>query len=182
MAGAGPGRWREKGTTPMDFALQVSRILHDEHVQALALLDRLQAMLARHPPAAAPRDGAAAALLRELAAAWSGEIINHFRFEEDHVFPVLAARGQGDIGELLSEEHRAIVATGERLIALGRAAAGAGFSPATWREFHRLAGALIAQLGDHARKEEMALLPLMEECLDAEADARLANCLALARH
>ena len=56
---------------------------------------------------------------------------------------------------------------GERIAALARAAESTGFADADWEEFRRLGREL------HVQKEEMALLPLLEEAMDGEMEARL---------
>src|SRR5689334_5567813 len=92
----------------MPFTTQVSRRLHEEHEATLALWARVQ-RLPNKPDA----DGVQ--LLRRAAAALEGEIGRHFRFEEEALFPRLAAAGEGDLGELLSEEHVGIREAAARL-------------------------------------------------------------------
>lgn len=159
-------------------ASHVTRRLHEEHVNALGLLQRLQTTLSRQGPARAPSadDACFAALARDLRAAIAGEIGSHFRFEEDELFPALAARGEADIGELLAEEHRVILPVAERLAELARQPA---MTQDAWAEFHRLGGELAERLGAHIQKEEMGLLPLVDSLLDDETGARLAEAYAL---
>jgi hemerythrin-like domain-containing protein len=159
------------------FRLQVPRRLHEEHVRASAMLARLQAFLARQGPsrAPAPGDAAFAALARDLAAAVSGEIAGHFRFEEDELFPALAARGEADIGALLAEEHEVILPLARRAVELARALAMAAGS---WPDFHRCGTELVERLTAHIEKEELALVPLADELLDEESDAHLAEAYA----
>ena len=167
----------------MPLGRQVSRMLHEEHMQAVALMERLGAALARHAPATPPAAGdmAFASISRDLAGALVGEIERHFRFEEDELFPALQARGEGDLGALLTEEHETMLPARRRLGELLKAAQGQPFPPAAWAEFHRLAGELVERLLSHIDKEELALIPLVEQVLDAEADARFAEAYALAR-
>jgi hemerythrin-like domain-containing protein len=160
------------------FRLQVPRRLHEEHVQAMGMLSRLQAFLARQGPARPPlRDDAEfAALARALTAAIAGEIANHFRFEEEELFPVLAARGEGDIGTLLAEEHGVILPLARRVVELAQVPA---MTAQTWAELHRRGGELVERLSSHIEKEEMGLVPLVEHLLDEEADTRLAETYAV---
>ncbi|MCK6450585.1 MAG: hemerythrin domain-containing protein [Alphaproteobacteria bacterium] len=167
----------------MTFDRQVSRMLHEEHMQAAALMERLGGALARHGPSNPPGadDAAFASLRRDLGDALVGEIERHFRFEEDELFPALEARGEGDLGPLLTEEHASMLPARLRLRALLQAGQDGSFAPDAWVEFHRLAGELVESLLSHIEKEEVALIPLIEETLDAEADARFAEAYAMAR-
>ena len=74
---------------------QVARMLHEEHVAVLGLLQRLTAVLNRHGPAAPPDsdDPAMGQLLGALAAAIETEIATHFAFEESDLFRLLDANG-----------------------------------------------------------------------------------------
>lgn len=167
----------------MEYSRHVARTLHDEHVTALALLERLVALLGRVGPAAppAPDDSEARRLLAALSVAITTEISSHFRFEEEHLFPRLAEHGEGDLGTLLTEEHDVIVPIGERVVELAGTAQGGGFTPESWAEFHRLAGEYAERLTAHAQKEEIALVPLIEEMLDPDGDMALAEAYAALR-
>ncbi|MGA7984011.1 MAG: hemerythrin domain-containing protein [Burkholderiales bacterium] len=149
---------------------QVSRRLHEEHTATLALWNRFeQAIAARTwPPAAG--DLEIENLLRGCAAALAEELSHHFEFEESELFPRLADGGEGDIADLLAEEHVAI-----------RAAAQA-FSKAlqagNWQSLRTAGLELSERLAAHVQKEEMSLLPAIENLLDEETDARLALAYA----
>lgn len=167
----------------MHLSRRLTRALHEDHRATLALLERVEALLAGSS-ASAPPDATAtqnARLLGDVAATVEVEIRNHFAFEEGELFPRLAATGDGDIGELLAEEHAAILPVGVRVAELARAARSSGFAPADWREFRRLGGELVERLVTHVQKEEMGLLPVVEELLDDEADARLSDAYAVSR-
>jgi hemerythrin-like domain-containing protein len=148
--------------------------LHDEHRATLAVLDRLDAFIARERrgvPAAGSEANALA--LREIANAVESEVKRHFEFEERHLFTFLEALGDAAIGAHLRSEHDAMRPIGERLATLARAAANAAFDAAGWQEFRRLAAELSERMVMHIQKEEMALLPLLEESMDAETELRL---------
>ncbi|HEU4350417.1 MAG TPA: hemerythrin domain-containing protein [Burkholderiales bacterium] len=142
---------------------QVSRRLHEEHEATLALWSRVEASLA-----AGKID---AALMRSAAVSLAAEIERHFAFEEKELFPRLAAAGEGDIAELLAEEHVAIRAAGERFIALAKA------DPADQR-LKPLGLELAERLVSHVQKEEMSLLPALDDLLDEGADHELASAYA----
>ncbi len=158
----------------MTFTNRISQALHDEHSATVALMERLEQMLARgrrgEPPNA--DDGTVARLLSDLAGL-EAEIGRHFTFEEDHLFTYLEAMGDVGIGQHLTDEHKTIRPLAARVIALARAAAGKGFAPEEWDQFSRLGRELGDRLLAHVQKEEMALLPVIEEAMDAETEARL---------
>ena len=138
---------------------QISRRLHEEHQTTLALWSRVEATLA-----AGKND---AALLRSAAAALAYEIERHFAFEEDALFPRLTDAGEGDIAELLREEHVTIRAAAQRFIALVKE------NPST-NEIRALGLELAERLVSHVQKEEMSLLPALDDLLDEETDDVLA--------
>jgi hemerythrin-like domain-containing protein len=156
----------------MDFERQVSRRLHEEHVATLELWGRLEqafATRARAWPPSQP-DPALASLLQRCAAALAEEVTRHFEFEERDLFPRLAASGEGDIAMLLAEEHETIrhVAHAFRTLAAGTP------DDSGWRQLRTLGLELAERLTAHVQKEEMALLPMLEDLLDEDADRELA--------
>ena len=159
----------------MSYANRISQTLHDEHAATVALMERLEQMLARGPRGSPPdkADGNVARLLSDLSTGLEAEIQRHFAFEEDHIFTYLAATGDGRIGEHLTSEHAAIHPIGTQVAAIARAAATDGFAPAEWEVFKRLAQDLSDRMLTHMQKEEMALLPVIEENMDPETEARL---------
>ncbi|HUY84172.1 MAG TPA: hemerythrin domain-containing protein [Steroidobacteraceae bacterium] len=153
---------------------RICQVLHEEHDGTVLFAHRLQAMLGRYPHAHPDRDDAAAAgLLRDLPRAFGAELGGHFDFEEQRLFPILATDGSAAIGAHLAAEHANMRPLLERVRAIGAAALTEGFGDASWAEFRAAAGDLCGQLLDHVQKEEMALLPLLEESLDPQNDAGL---------
>lgn len=147
----------------MEFNRRISRRLHEEHVATLALWGRLESALAagRHD----------AALLKSAAASLERELDRHFRFEEAELFPRLAEAGEGDIGELLREEHETIRAAGMRFIKLVS-------NEITNPEVKILGLELAERLVNHVQKEEMALLPALDDFIDEETDHELDSAYA----
>jgi hemerythrin-like domain-containing protein len=141
----------------MEFDRRISRRLHEEHAATLALWGRVEQMLAS--------GGLDRALLRDAAAALAGEVSRHFEFEESALFPRLATAGEGDIAELLCEEHAAIRAAAARFErALERG---------TESELKPLAFEIAERIVAHVQKEEMSLLPALEDLIDEETDHEL---------
>lgn len=149
----------------MDFNRQISRRLHEEHEATLALWGRLEQALARlggKPPA--DQD---LRLARECAAQLAEEVTRHFAFEESEIFPRLDAAGEGDIAGLLAEEHETIRGAALRFGALARDPG------AHWAELRPLGLELAERLVGHVQKEEMSLLPSLDDLLDEAADLEL---------
>jgi hemerythrin-like domain-containing protein len=145
------------------FTRQVCRRLHEEHEATLALCSRLEAALA------AGRSDAP--LMRAAAAALAGEVERHFAFEETELFPRLAAAGEGDIAELLQEEHVAIRVAAARFIALVK--------ENSFKNELRVVGLELAErLASHAQKEELSMLPALDDLLEEELDHELASAYA----
>lgn len=158
----------------MTFTNRISQLLHDEHRATIALMERLEQALARHRGTAPDRSNAAVAqLLGDLSTGLEAEVQRHFDFEENQLFPYLEAAGDEAIGAHLTSEHHAMRPLGLRLAELARSAAAEGFDQARWDEFRRLGNELCDRMLSHVQKEEMALLPLLDEVMDGEAEARL---------
>jgi len=85
----------------------------------------------------------------------------------------LSAAGDQAIGTHLTEEHAVIRPLGVRVAKLAREATITGFDRPRWEEFCRVGRELCEQLLAHVQKEEMALLPLIEDSMDAATEARL---------
>lgn len=126
----------------------------------IALCGRLEASLA-----AGKQD---AALLRSAAAALTGEVERHFAFEEAELFPRLAAAGEGDLVELLLEEHATVRSAAREFIAA------VAEDPQAAR-LKSLGLEVAERLASHAQKEEMSLLPVLEDLLDEGEDLKLAE-------
>lgn len=106
------------------------------------------------------------ALIGAATGSLADEIHRHFAFEETQLFPRLDAGGEGDIAALLAEEHAAIRSAGAQFIALARSdPRAAALKP--------LGLELAERLVSHVQKEEMSLLPALEDLLDEDADAAL---------
>jgi iron-sulfur cluster repair protein YtfE (RIC family) len=159
----------------MSFANRISQTLHEEHRATIALMERLEQLLSRYrrnaPPPAGDR--AVMQLLSDLSTGVEAEVERHFAFEENRLFPYLVAMGDQAIGAHLTDEHNAMRPLGIRIAGLARDAAGSGFDEAGWVEFRRLGLELCDRMLAHVQKEEMALLPLLEDGMDADTEARL---------
>lgn len=162
----------------MMYENRVCQKLHDEHMATLALLERLERFAAGNAPPA-PGDPAARTLLIDLAVAFENEIGRHFAFEEAHLFGYFAETGDAEMAQHLTAEHVQIRNLGERVVAMARAAATAGFAPAAWNEFRPLARLFADELAAHAHKEEGVLIPLLQDSMDGDTEERLFTAYVL---
>ena len=154
----------------MFFSRQVSHRLHEEHLATIQLWGRLEQSVAARAP-----EAELLAAYRNCSAALADDVNRHFAFEERELFPRLAQAGDGDIAELLTEEHDAIRHGAERLRALLAApSADAGIAQQLRATALELAERMVA----HVQKEEMALLPALEDLIDEETDRELALAYA----
>ena len=158
----------------MELQRQISRKLHEEHIAVPDLLGRFGRALARPgavPPA--PGDASWRVLLEQLGAALEYEITRHFDLEETQLFPRLHGRGEGDLAELLFEDHETIRAVARPLLLLVARAQARTLDDAGWRTLKASGLELVDRLSAHAEKEQGALVPLVDEMLDEAADEEL---------
>lgn len=161
--------------TTMSFTNRISQALHEEHRVTVALMERLEQLVARHRRGGPPdfRDSAIVGLLSDLSTSLEHEVQRHFAFEEDCLFTYLSAIGDDAIGAHLTDEHAVMRPLGVRVTKLAVGAMTTGFDGPRWQEFCRVSQDLCERLLAHVEKEEMALLPLIEESMDPETEARL---------
>jgi len=158
----------------MEFNLNITRRLHEEHAATLTLWSRLEQLLtARGAQWPTVPGDAASSCLRECAGALAHEVSAHFAFEEAQLFPRLEDSGEGDIAQLLAEEHTAIREAAERFSVLQARAARGELDDAGWRSLKTLALELVERLVSHVQKEEMSLLPALEDLIDENEDLAL---------
>ena len=106
------------------------------------------------------------------------DVDRHFAFEEASLFPRLADNGDGGMAALLAEEHAVIREVAAEVQPLARAAADGTLDAAGWRSLSQTALELVERQVSHIQKETMALLPLLDQLLDDEADRELAMAYA----
>lgn len=158
----------------MNFSRQTSRALHDEHRANLDLLGRTELALARAPRGEGAREPELLKLVAALARNLEQDIARHFDFEERELFSRMRHAGDGDIAQLLAEEHEAIREVAQELLPLAQAAAQARLDGAGWDALKRGALEMVERQVAHIQKEEMALLPMLDDLLDDETDRQLA--------
>jgi hypothetical protein len=109
------------------------------------------------------------------------EVIEHNIFEETVLFPLLSEHGEGELAELLVQEHVAIGPLARRLSELAAEFWARGTRPGLWAEFCDIARDLVAEMLPHLQKEELSVVQRLGAFLDPETDHRLARKLATAR-
>ena len=152
----------------MNSDRQIARLLTEEHRGQLDLLGRVEAAMAgRKTDEAAAR---ALALHQQV----EHDVGRHFDFEENELFTRMEESGEGDIAGLLADEHAAIRDVAEELLPLAAAAIEGSLDADGWDALRRTALEMVERQVAHIQKEEMALLPLLDDLLDDETDAMLA--------
>ncbi|NOX74831.1 MAG: hemerythrin domain-containing protein [Alphaproteobacteria bacterium] len=160
----------------MDFQRRIPQLLHEDHQATIMVIEALDDLLARAkktaPDVAAPDTKR---ILNQVANAIREEISSHFAFEENELFTRLEQAGDVGIGMHLREEHKALLPLGQQVSALASQALQDGFDPAGWSSFRDLSAELIERMFAHIQKEEMALLPMLDDLLEPEDDMELAS-------
>jgi hemerythrin-like domain-containing protein len=158
----------------MNFQNRVCQKLHEEHAAVIALMERLdQTVTGKRDAVPDANDPVMAKLLNDLAAELPGEVERHFAFEEAELFSYLGEAGNQGIGAHLTHEHGIIRPIGAALVKLIDDVRARGFDAVRWAEFRRLGQQLYDCLVPHARKEDMALLPMLDDMMDSEKEMQL---------
>ena len=164
----------------MSYQRQVSRTLDDEHRVNLELLGRIEQAFARAPRSGNAGNAELIQLAGVLARHIEQDVGRHFDFEEQELFPRMSDAGDGDMASLMTEEHDAIRAVASEVLPLAQAAAAGTLDDAGWTTLKRGALEMVERQVAHIQKETMALLPLLEDLLDDDADRDLSFAYAAA--
>jgi hemerythrin-like domain-containing protein len=154
----------------VDFRRQTNRRLHEEHLAVIGLLARFEQALLRARDVAALEDPQFQALLKTLVRALDFEVGAHFDFEERELFPRMTDAGESDLVALLEEEHVVIRDVAATVRSLAGGALAGKLEAGDWQPLRTHGLELCERLTSHAEKEEGALLPLLEDLLDEDAD------------
>lgn len=158
----------------MSYSSQVGRTLDEEHRTHLALLEKVERALARPDD----NDPAFAGLMSQFARAMVYDIERHFQFEEESLFPLMREAGDGEMADLMLEEHGVIREIASDLLPLARAAAAGEINESQRTLLKQHALEMVERQVAHIQKETMALLPMLDDLLDAQADRELAFAYA----
>ena len=163
----------------MSFTRRTAQFLHEDHQATIQVIEALDQMIAKARKSAP--DTSDATVLRTLktaATAIHEEVSTHFAFEENELFTRLEDMGDVGIAGHLREEHAAILPLGQEVERCAALALENGFDQTGWSEFRSIAGELIERMFAHIQKEEMALLPMLDDLLDDEDDMELSTSYA----
>ena len=167
----------------VEFDTHTANTLHQEHSAVSEFLKKFESQLMQHevdqPPD--PADSTFTMLLGDLIAIVETELVPHFKFEEDELFPILLEAGAADLCGLLQEEHAIILPIAGRLCDYAKAARKQGHDPDGWNRFRRDGLALVENLSGHIDKEEMSLVPLLDEIIEDGQDLQLTDSYLLLR-
>ena len=157
----------------MNFHNRICQTLHDEHLANIALLQRVGQLLGSQGRTPPNNDQIVQRLLSDLSSGMASEVKHHFDFEESALFTYLDSIGESTIGAHLTQEHSMLRPLITQLCETAQATKERGFDAESWNQFRRLGAELCGQLSAHIQKEEMALLPLIDENMDPETEVRL---------
>ncbi len=163
----------------MSFSRRTAQLLHEDHQATVVVIESLDQLLAKsRKKVPDTSDPSVLKILQAAGNAIEEEVSVHFAFEENELFPRLEEMGDVAIGVHLREEHRALLPLGKSVAEMARAALENGFTDETWTKFRTVAAELIERMFAHIQKEEMALLPTLDDLLDAETDMELSTAYA----
>jgi hemerythrin-like domain-containing protein len=156
---------------------ETGALLHNDHVATIQSLQSLEGFLVRQSSKRPPdtKDQGVRKTLQDLVSTVANEVGRHFGFEEQHLFPLLAERGEAGIGDFLMHEHATILPLAEEVAASAQQALANGFDETSWRRFHAVGLELVEREIFHIQKEEMGLLAAISMLVDAAADKKLAE-------
>ena len=164
----------------MGFSRRTAQLLHEEHRTTITMIEELENMIARAKRSAPDvKDPQIQKILEQVNTTIEQDIHGHFAFEEQELFTRLAQLGDEDIGQHLKQEHDAMLPICQQLAALSQAAMADGFDDQSWSQFRSLTGELVERMLAHIQKEEMALLPMLDELLDPQTDMELAELYSM---
>ena len=159
---------------------QVSQALDTEHRSSLDLLGRVEQSFAPAARAGIGTDPGFARLAAAFVRLIEHDIGRHFDFEEAELFPRMRDSGEGDIAQLLQDEHDTMREVAAEILPLAQDAAAGRLASADIDRLQRLALEMVERQVSHIQKETMALLPLLDDLLDEDTDRELSMTYASA--
>jgi hemerythrin-like domain-containing protein len=140
--------------------------MHEEHVTTLDHLALLAQAIRAPRTFRSASDPRFKALLRTLVMNLEGNVADHFRFEEAHLFPALRRAGHVELADTLSLEHTELRKDGRSLLDQLDATLEKDLSDETWSGIGRLAMRLIDKQRAHMQREESEMVPALRAAQD----------------
>lgn len=160
----------------MSELTELGKVLHEQHFRILVLVSGLENRI-RGDGAVRPldvNDENDLGLLNELASSLSAAI-EHNAFEEKVLFPLLCRRGEGELADLLAQEHLTIGPVVRQMQILAAELLQHGCDRSRWQEFRQTAETLVTEMLSHLQKEELMVVQRLDVFLDARTDHKLAT-------
>ncbi len=158
----------------MEFTRRTAQMMHEDHMATIKVIEALDRMIGNAGADIADlSDAQARCALESAVNAITHEVGAHFKFEEDELFTRLTEDGEDEICIHLQQDHDVLLPLALDVARRAEKALAGGFDADSWAGFKSLAGGLSEQLFAHIEKEENALLPLVDDLLDADTDMAL---------
>jgi iron-sulfur cluster repair protein YtfE (RIC family) len=158
----------------MTRASGIAGRLHAAHQNTLTVLGDLQELIENHrhrpPELAQPQHRL---LIDALLSMIDLDLLKHYRFEEQVLFPHLAAAGLSPVFDMLLLEHDSVRTIAAELREVTLAALAEGFSADSWTAFCRLIEDLAFSVTFHIQKEEAGVIRQLPLLLRLEEDTVL---------
>ena len=154
---------------------ELGRMLHEEHLRTLEVMNAVEMRISgkKQDRRLDKADAGDERLLHDVLAIVDQDINQHFRFEEDVLFPILDTAGAGDMTRLLIQEHDGIRPLAETLRTLSVGVLENGCDDDAWRGFRYAAMDLVHAIMFHIQKEEMGLIQKLGFFTDEDTDRTL---------
>jgi hypothetical protein len=160
----------------------LGKLLHEEHfwilVSVCDLRNRVEGSSGERPldPGDAQDHGDMQGLIASL-----DRILEHDRFEEHYLLPVIRKAGDSVLAKDFAGQHVSIRAFTSRLRELTMDMLVHGPGNGRWTQFRMVAEELCRLLLEHLHHEEVAILQRLDHVLDVETDRRLAGLFVSSR-
>jgi hemerythrin-like domain-containing protein len=158
----------------MTNSAALSDLLHQEHLHTLAVLNDMEDLVSdtRARPLDV-NDRHDRSRLKAFMGMIEQDILKHYRFEEDVLFPRLDEVGLAPITQMLAQEHDAVRSMTDALQSTAEAAFDGGFDATTWKDFRDGVMDLVYSVSFHIQKEEMGVIRQLAAALGDDADVEL---------
>lgn len=153
---------------------ELAGILHEEHFRIIMWVTELNnSVTVEHARGSRHPDDESRELCRLISAI--DDFFHHHAFEEDTLFPLLAAHGDTATASYFSQEHAVIEPILRRLRFIASDRLGYRGDRWHWPRFRRAVNTVYAEILGHLAREEELIVQRLRSLLDPESDRRLAH-------